>query len=156
MAEADPTQESRGPESRLGDIRIWGLVFAGVFVALMVSVALQLSRGYYDARYVDVDESTLTATEAGTRLHLVLRHAPRHGQLAHEVRPPSDDQPLYTIVVRLSAQGAPAPYEDEDDRRILDIDLPDVERVRVLDLRWAREEVAVIERTAGRKGGDGS
>lgn len=140
-------------ESRLGDMRIWGLVFAGVFVALTVSVALQLSRGYYDARYVDVDESTLVTTPTGTRLHLVLRHAPRHGQLAHEVQPPREGQPLYTIVVRLSAEGAPAPYEDEDDRRILDIDLPDVERVRVLDLRWARDEVAVIERSSPRKAG---
>ncbi len=152
MGEADRPDPDPPRESRLGDLRIWGLVFAVVFVGLMVSVIMQLSRGYYDARYVDLEATTLRDTAKGSLLHLVLRHAPRHGQLDHDVRPPTQDESLYTVVVRLSAQGAPAPYESEADRRELDIDLPQVKRVRVLDMRWAREEVVVIERTADAAG----
>ena len=72
--------------------------------------------------------------------------------------PPRGSGPRSESIVPLpsSAEGAPAPYEDEDDRRIIDIDLPKVERVRVLDLRWARDELAVIERTASLEGGAGS
>ena len=133
------------PQSRLGDMRIWGLGFALVFIALTVSVAVQLSRGYYDARYIDLEQSRLTATSSGSHLHLVLRHAPGHGQLAHLVRATVTPGGLYTVVVLLSAEGTPASSKLPADRRTLEIDLPTVSAVRVRDERWARNESVVIQ-----------
>lgn len=141
------------PASRLGSMGIWGIVFGFVFLALVLSVALQLSRGYYDARYVDVERTTLHDEGDGSRLSLVLRFAPPGGQVAHEVRAPTGEETMYTVVVDLTAEGERAKAR-EDQSRTLEIDLPRVERVRVLDRRFARDEVVVVERST--PPGDGS
>ena len=64
----------------------------------------------------------------------------------HNVEGPDADG-IVVVEVRLSAVGQPAPGEGEDDRRTIVIDLPATDRVRVVDLRWGRDEAVVIERT---------
>jgi hypothetical protein len=122
---------------------VWIVVFAVVFVALVLSSIVLLSADYLPARFVDVEQTSLVKAEDGTRLTLVLRHAPTLGQLTYDVRVPADGG-LYVVEVRLSAAGEPAPREGEDDRTTLEVDLPAIERVRVVDLRWGRDEAVDI------------
>lgn len=125
----------------------WGIVFGLVFVALMLSVSLQLCRGYYDARGIDVEQTWLRDHDQGSRLSLALRLAPRGGQLVHELVPPRGDVELYTVIVQLSATGEPARGGEPDALRHYVVELPRLRRVRVVDKRFARDEVLIVERS---------
>jgi hypothetical protein len=124
-------------------VAVWAIVFALVFAGLVASMIALVSSDHLPARFVDVKQTKLERIPGGTRLTLVLRHAPRHGQLHTQVVPPQGDEPL-TVEVRLSATGAPAPAPSEDDRRTVLVDLPPTDRVRVVDLRWGRDEAVDV------------
>ena len=143
------------PAPRAGGIpAIWVAVFLAVFIGLVVSSVMLLGRDHLPVRFVDVEQTYLAPRdEGGTRLHLVLREAPYRGQLVHQVKEPTEDQPDWTVVIRLSAAGLDADAEgegapEEGARRTLEIDLPDIPRVRLLDLRFGRPESWVVERRA--------
>lgn len=133
----------------------WVTLFLAVFIGLVVSSVLLLGREHLPARFIDVDATWLAArAEGGTRLHVVLREAPYRGQLVHQVKEPGDGQTDWTVVIRLSAQGLDAKPEgegapEEGSRRTLEIDLPDIPRVRILDMRFGRPESWTVERRAG-------
>ncbi len=133
---------------------IWVALFLSVFAGLVISSVLLLGRDHLPVRFVDVDQTWLAPRAAGgTRLHLVLREAPYRGQLVHQVKEPTEEQPDWTVVIRLSAAGLDAETQgkgapEEGARRTLEIDLPDIERVRLLDLRFGRPESWTVERTA--------
>lgn len=131
---------------------LWVGVFVAVFVGLVISSVMLLGRDHLPVRFVDVEQTYLARREeGGTRLHLVLREAPYRGQLVHQVKEPTADQSDWTVVIRLSAAGLDAESEgegapEEGARRILEIDLPEIPRVRLLDLRFGRPESWIVER----------
>ena len=138
---------------RLGAPRGWMLVFGLALVGLIVSVVLLLDRDHLPARFVDVEASRLAAVdEEHAVLRLVLRHASAVGPLAYDVAEPSEASPLWTVTVR-NAVKDPQDVDRERvvsdgdaSRRVLEIRVPRVDRVRVLDARWGRVESVVIER----------
>lgn len=139
--------------TRSGTPRVWMVAFGLALVGLIVSVVLLLDREHLPARFIDVEASRLEAVgDEDAVLRLVLRHASSVGPLAYDVAEPTEASPLWTITVRNAVKD---PQEiDRDDavsdgdasRRVLEIRVPRVERVRVLDARWGRVESVVIER----------
>jgi hypothetical protein len=150
-SEGTPPADGRGS----GVPVLWLVLFLGVFVGLVVSSVLLLNRDHLPVRFIDVDATWLAAREnGGTRLHIVLREAPYRGQLVHQIREPSEGQADWTVVIRLSAQGLDAEIEGEGgpeqgSRRTIEIDLPDIPRVRILDMRFGRPESWMVERRSG-------
>ena len=133
--------------------RLWLfiIVSAIVFIALAISIANILSAPFYPARFIDADATRLTpGGAAGTTLHVGLKYVANKNAFTWDVIP---NHPEHEgLVVEIKA--APGERQDKSDQNtelfLLEIPLPNVDRVTVLDLRWARVEGLVVEREAGR------
>lgn len=114
---------------------LWAVFFAAVFVFLTVRVLLALRSDFLPPRHLDVSRSAFRAVGDGrARLTLVLLHAPgSESVLARTAAPVPGVSPL-TVSIETRG-GVPAAAETEGEVT-LEVDLPAVDRVRVLDLRW--------------------
>ena len=136
----------RPPEGRRYWV-VWGVIFAIVFVLLVLSSLRFLAQDHLVARHLDAERTTLTPLGGGlARLHLVVLHVAEDGQLQHRLLKTSDGEILVEVDWTADPD-LPDGIRGRTGERILEIRMPEVESVTVLDKRWARDEALEVKLT---------
>ena len=149
---ADPTPETTSSPAGSSSRRWWifGVVSAVIFVGLAASIAHLLSQPYLPPRYLDVEGTRLLTDESGKTILVVgLRDVARPEAIAHRVR---DDHPdIDGVVVEIRTRATTgAQRADAKEVYYLRVPLERVDRVTLLDLRWARVEGLEVVREEDR------
>ncbi len=123
------------PASWRRGARLWALFFAAVFLFMVGRVFLALRSDFVPAQHLDVGRSEFRATADGrARLTLLVLHvAGPEAVRAETLAPEPGKAPL---TVRLYATSAVSEDELPTGEVVLELDLPAVRTVRVLDMRW--------------------
>lgn len=127
---------------------VWGLVFGAVFLLLVASTVRFLLQDHLTARHLDAAHTTFVPVGNGlARLHVVVQNVAEDGQLGHRlVRTPEGG---FVLEIDWTADTTPSGIRGHPGERVIEVQVPEVETVTVLDKRWGRDEALDVPLSRG-------